>query len=112
MTYINGVRYVNGIPVSKSNVIDGGLDVAVVRQSASTTPNTIDASEDVVITAGSSTYENVINAGENSILPDLPELGISTIVNPNPRTNLSSGYETDYATASFVDIIRQRAASR
>ena len=109
VTYINGIRYVNGLPVSKSNVIDAGADIANKRQSASTTPNVIDAAEDVTIQSGSTTFENVVNAGENSILPDLPELGISTQVNPNPRTNLSYGFDTSIGTQSFVDVIRARA---
>jgi hypothetical protein len=112
VTYINGIRYVNGLPVSKSNVIDGGRDVALVRQSASTTPVVVDAAEDVVIQGGSNTFENVINGGLDSILPDLPQLGVSTIVNPNPRTNLTTGYETNIATQSYIDVIRQRAANR
>ena len=100
------------IPVSKSNIIDGCVDVAIVRQSASTTPNTIDGSEDVVISAGSAVYENVVNSGQDSILPDLPELGISTVVNPNPRTNLTAGYETQFATQSIIEVIRKRAETR
>ena len=109
VTYINGIRYVNGLPVSKANVINGGKDLVSLRSSASTTPNVVNAGEDVVITAGSQTFENVINSGRDSILPDLPELGISTVVNPNPRTNLSYGYETGVATQSFVEVIRRRA---
>ena len=112
VTYINGIRYVNGLPVSKSNVIDGGINVALVRQSASTTPTVVDAAEDFVIEGGSSTFENVINGGLDTILSDLPELGISTVVNPNPRTNLTTGYETNIATQSFIEVIRQRAANR
>jgi hypothetical protein len=54
----------------------------------------------------------VINGGLDSILPDLPQLGVSTIVNPNPRTNLTTGYETNIATQSYIDVIRQRAANR
>ena len=112
VTYINGVRYVRGVPVSKSNIIDGCVDLAIVRQSASTTPNTIDGSEDVVISAGSAVYENVVNSGQDSILPDLPELGISTVVNPNPRTNLTAGYESGSATQSIIEVIRKRAETR
>lgn len=112
VTYINGIRYVNGLPVSKANVINGGMNVALVRQSGSTTPTVVNAGEDVVITAGSNTFENVVNSGLNSILPDVQELGLSTIVNPNPRTNLSAGYSTDIATQSFVDVVRTRAQLR
>jgi hypothetical protein len=112
VTYINNIRYVNGLPVSKSNVINGGRDTALVRHSASTTPTVINAGEDVVISAGTSTFENVINSGLNMILPDVQELGVSTLVNPNPRTNLTTGYETTIATQSFVDVIRTRAQLR
>ena len=112
VTYINGIRYVNGIAVSKSNVINGGIDTALIRQSFSTTPNVVNAGEDVVITAGSSAFENVVNGGKDRILPDLPELGIATLVNPNPRTNLTSGYETRFATQSIIEVIRSRAELR
>jgi len=112
VTYINGIRYVNGLAISPANVIDGGQDIAVRRQSASTTPNVVDASEDVVIEGGTAVYENVINAGQDSILPDIIELGITTITNPNPRTNLTSGYGLSVATASMVDIVRQRSFLR
>jgi len=112
VTYINGIRYVNGVAVSKSTVIDGGLNVAQVRQSMSTTPNLVDSGEDVVIFSGSATFESVIDAGQDAILPDLPELGISTLTNPNPRTNLTSGYTTNYGTQSLVDVVRERAQSR
>lgn len=112
VTYINNVRYVNGIPVSKSNVINGGTDIVQVKQSASTTPNVLNAGEDVVIIAGSSTFENVINSGRDMILPDVAELGISTVVNPNPRTNLTYGFDTQIATASYVDVIRKRYEAR
>jgi hypothetical protein len=108
VTYINGIRYKNGIPISKSNVIDGGINVAVVRQSNSTTATTIDGSEDVVISAGSTTYENVIDPGVDAILPDQVELGISTQANPNPRTNLAGGYEIDLVDQSYVQVVRQR----
>jgi hypothetical protein len=112
VTYINGVRYKNGMPISKSSVIDGGSDDVIRRQSNSTTANVIDASEDVVISAGSTAYENVVNAGQDAILPDVPELGISTFVNPNPRTNLSGGYDTTSATASTTEIVRNAAFKR
>ena len=112
VTYINGIRYKNGIPVSKSNVINGGIDAAVVRQSDSTTINVIHAGEDVVISGGSSTYENVINPGMDMILPDVLELGILTTANPNPRTNQSGGFIStgiNIATQSMVEIVRQKS---
>ena len=107
VTYINNIRYKNGIAISKSNVINGGLNVAVVRQSGSTTINVINGAEDVVITGGSSTYENVVNAGIDAILPDVKDLGVSTTVNPNPRTNLSGAYTLVTGSQSVADVIRQ-----
>jgi len=107
VTYINGIRYKNGIAISKSNVINGGLDVAVVRQSGSTTINVINGGEDIVIEGGSSSYENVINAGLNAILPDVKELGVTTTVNPNPRTNLSGAFTLNTGSQSVADVIRE-----
>ena len=108
VTYINNIRYKNGIAISKSSVINGGLDVAVVRQSGSTTINVINAGEDVVVSGGSSTYENVVNAGIDAILPDVKELGVTTAVNPNPRTNLSGAATLVLPTAQAVtDLIRE-----
>jgi hypothetical protein len=108
VTYINNIRYKNGIAISKSSVINGGLDVAVVRQSGSTTINVINAGEDVVVSGGSSTYENVVNAGIDAILPDVKELGVTTAVNPNPRTNLSGSATLVLPTAQAVtDLIRE-----
>lgn len=115
VTYINGIRYKNGLPVSKSSVINGGLDTALVRQSDSTVANIINAGEDVVIFGGSSTFENVINSGLDAILPDVAELGIVSSTNPNPRTNLSGGFEVidlNLATQSLTTLVRQRAEQR
>jgi len=78
-----------------------------VRQSASATINVINGGEDVVITGGSSTYENVINAGTDAILPDVKELGVTTTVNPNPRTNLSGAYTLITGSQSVAEVIRQ-----
>ena len=112
VTYINNIRYKNGIAISKSNVINGGRDVAVVRQSGSTTINVINGGEDIVIEGGSSTYENVINAGLDAILPDVKELGITTTVNPNPRTNLSGAYTLITGSQSVAQVIRQADSFR
>ena len=109
VTYINGVRYKNGIAISKSNVIDAGEDIAVVKQSINTTSNLVDAGEDTVIQAGSTSYENLIDSGRDSILPDIPELGIGTLNNPNPRTNTSGGFDNLSATASIVERVRLAA---
>ena len=112
VTYINNIRYKNGIAISKSNVINGGFNIAVVRQSASATINVINGGEDVVITGGSSTYENVVNAGIDAILPDVKELGITTTVNPNPRTNLSGAYTLNTGSQSVAQLIRQADSYR
>lgn len=108
VTYINGVRYKHGVPVSKSNVIDGGQTSAtsslVSRSSMNMTTNIVDSGEDVVINIGSIGHEDMVDAGSNCILSDVPELGLSTQTTPNPRTNLSRGYIL--GTASQVDAIR------
>jgi hypothetical protein len=111
VTYINGVRYKNGMPISKSNVIDGGLNIPTIKQSITTTANIIDGCEDEVIFAGSATYENIINAGQDLILPDIQDLGISTTVNANPRTNLTGGFDLQ-ANRQLVDVVRDAQASR
>jgi hypothetical protein len=112
VTYINNIRYKDGIAISKSNVVNGGFNVAVVRQSGSTTINVVNGGEDVVIEGGSSTYENVINAGVDAILPDVKELGITTTVNPNPRTNLSGAFTLNTGSQSVAQVIRQADSFR
>lgn len=109
VTYINGVRYKNGIPISKANVINGGTDVAYITDPETTTANVVNACEDIVIEPGSTTYENVIDSGIDSILPDLPELGISTQTNQNPRTNLAGGFVISGVTQSQINIVRDTA---
>ena len=107
VTYINGIRYKNGTPISRASVLDAGQDVAMVRQSLNTTANVVDASEDVVISAGSTSFENVMNAGVDRILPDLPDLGLGTNINPNPRTNFIGAYVETSATASITARVRE-----
>lgn len=110
VTYINGVRYKYGMPISKASVIDGGIDEVSIKHSNSTTANVIDGCEDIVINGGSSTYENVINAGIDDILPDVEALGISTSVNANPSTNYTGGYETTGVIIDdMVNIVRENA---
>lgn len=108
VTYINGVRYKFGVPVSRSNVIDAGITSAtsslVSKTSMNMTTNVVDSGEDVVINVGSIHHEEVIDAGLDCILSDVPELGLSTQTTPNPRTNLSRGYIL--GTVSQVDAIR------
>jgi len=53
-----------------------------------------------------STYENVINSGIDTILPDVAELGISTSVNPNPRTNAAGPYQLSLGTQSLASVVR------
>lgn len=77
VTYINNVRYVLGVPVSRSNVIDGGQDVAYKRNGPNTVINRIDAGENIVLPSGSQTYEQQIDAGSDRVLPDLPDYGIT-----------------------------------
>ena len=112
VTYINNIRYKNGIAISKSNVINGGYNIAVVRQSGSTTINVINGGEDIVIEGGSSTYENVVNAGFDAILPDVKELGISTSTNPNSRTNLSGAFTLNTGSQSVAQVVRQADSFR
>ena len=110
VTYINNIRYKNGVPISRCNVIDAGMQSGTVSLvsgiNRNTTMTVIDAAEDIVSRSGSSTYETVINAGQDSILPNLVELGLSTRTNPNPKTNYSGGADNYSATASMVDIVR------
>jgi hypothetical protein len=87
VTYINGVRYQNGVSVSKASVIDGGLNIVSKRSSTNTSPTVIDATEDNVIDFNSTTPENIINGGEDRILPDVPNFGLSTFTSPNPINN-------------------------
>lgn len=118
VSYINGVRYKYGIPVSRCNVIDAGEasgtfsfgDVLLKKQpSVNSVINVIDAGEDVVLEIGSQTHENVIDAGSDMILPNVKELGISTTNTPQPKTNLSGGFRYQSATMSQVDIVRRNA---
>lgn len=115
VSYINGVRYKNGVAVSRANVIDAGVYSGTssvsgiyLQKGKNTTVSidVIDAGDDVVIERGSKTYENIIEAGSDSILPNLPELGLSTLTTPSPKTNLSGGYLQDTGTSTMADIIR------
>ena len=108
VTYINGIRYKNGVAISRSNVIDAGQDVVLTKSSKNTVSNVIDAGEDVVIPSGSNTYEDVIDAGSDRILPDIPNFGISTWNSPNPTTNRVGGVWTDLGTQSLSEVIIER----
>jgi len=114
VTYINNIRYKDGVSVSRCNIIDGGETSATASQvqllrrgrNVNTTINVVDAGEDDVIHAGTSTHENVINGGSDAILPDLVELGLTTRTTPNPRTNYTGGADFYSATASLTEIVR------
>lgn len=77
VSYINNVRYIQGVPVSRSNVIDGGADIAYKSNGPNTTINCIDAAENIVARPGSQTYEQLIDPGQDRVLPDLPDYGIT-----------------------------------
>jgi hypothetical protein len=107
VTYINGIRFKYGVALSKANVLDAGLDTPVNSSSNNTTATVIDSAEDQVIYAGSATYENLVDSGVDRILPDVPDLGVGTLVNPNPRTNASNGFDIISPTYSIVEYVRQ-----
>lgn len=115
VSYINGVRYKNGVAVSRANVIDGGVysgtssisGISLQRSNSITVSiDVVDAGDDLVIERGSKTYENIIESGLDAILPDIPELGLSTLTVPSPKTNLSGGYSQDTLTRSLAQTIR------
>lgn len=115
VSYINGVRYKNGVAVSRANVIDAGLysgtssvsGVSLQRgRNTTVSIDVVDAGDDLVIERGSKTYENVIEPGLDAILPDIPELGLSTLTVPSPKTNLSGGYSQDTGTSTMAEVIR------
>jgi hypothetical protein len=91
VTYINGIRYKAGVAISRSNVIDGGLNAAFNKSAINTTVNVIDSCEDIVIRSGSNSPENVVEGGSDRILPDIPTYGISTLNNSSPDTNATGG---------------------
>ncbi len=106
VTYINNIRYKNGVPISKSNVIDGGSDRALASGSTNTIISYIDAGEDIVTSKSSSGFENVVDSGSDAILPDVAELGLTNNLTPNPKTNYSGGYQSVGVTQSLTDVIR------
>jgi hypothetical protein len=107
VSYINGIRFKFGNPTSRSNVIDAGADTIQNKHSMNTTTNVFDAGEDIVIDFSTNGFENVIDSGSDAILPDLPEIGFSTITNPNPRTNLFGPYSIGSPTYSIIDAVRE-----
>ncbi len=108
VTYINGVRYKNGVAISRCNVISGGTDKVIdTNMSINSTINVVNGGEDIVAKQGSSTYENVINAGIDAILPDVAELGITTTTTPYPKTNLSGGAGYSSPTDTLVTVVRR-----
>lgn len=112
VTYINGVRYKNGVAISKCNVINGGVDrVSDPGLSLNSIINVVNGGEDVVSVKSSNSFENVINAGYDSILPDVAELGITTNTTPYPKTNLSGGAGYTSPTDTLTTIVRRAAES-
>ena len=116
VSYINGVRYKNGVAVSRANIIDAGLisgtssvsGISLQRGNNTTVSiDVVDAGDDLVIERGSKTYENIIEPGLDAILPDIPELGLSTLTVPSPKTNLSGGYSQDTGFSSLTQTIRE-----
>lgn len=110
VTYINGVRYKYGVPISKANVINGSLDKSYDRNGPTTTVNVIDAGENIVLFAGSSTWENVLEAGQDRVLADLPDFGItntnSTISRIMPYNPPVASLPATYSTADAAVQIR------
>lgn len=118
VSYINGVRYKSGVAISKTNVINCGEygssasnSLLDITSSKSTTITIIDACEDVVILRSSASWENIIESGNNSILPNLAELGITTLSTPNPKTNYSGGFNVNTGTQTMADIVKENKIS-
>jgi hypothetical protein len=108
VTYINGIRYKFGVPVSKSSVIESGFDNILGKNANNTTINIVDAGEDVTIPYGSTTFENVINAGQDKILPDIPDYGVSSLNSIVPITNYTGAYDQQTGTSSLPNVILQK----
>jgi len=105
VTYVNGVRYKFGVPVSKSSVIEAGFDNVLSKNANNTIINIIDAGEDVVLPYGSSTFENVLNGGQDKILPDIPDYGVSSLNSIVPITNYTGAYDQLTFTSSLPENI-------
>jgi len=112
VSYINGVRFKFGNPISRSNVLDAGQDVAIENKALNTIVNVMDAGEDIVISSSTNGFENIMDAGVDMILPDLAEVGLTSLTNPNPRTNSSGGYITGSPTYSLINKIRNEQILR
>ena len=109
MTYINGVRYINGVPVSRANVVDAGLNAAVIRNSNNTVSNVVDAGEDIVIDWGSNTYEDVIDAGLDRILPDVNDYGVTTENTPISTINYAGNLiNSSKSLITLPQLIKER----
>ena len=110
VTYINGVKYKNGVPISRSSVIDGGFNKVIDAVGPNTVVNIIDGGEDISISTSSAGYENIINAGQDSILPDVPDYGVSTVITPLPQTNPIGSYEIVLTTRTLSEAITETDA--
>ena len=105
VTYINGVKYKNGVAISKANVIDGGFNKVIDLFGQNTNISVIDGAEDIAAPSNSSSYINIINSGLNSILPYIPDYGVSTVITPLPETNAIGSYDFSLTTKTLSDII-------
>lgn len=121
VSYINGVRYKNGVAVSRCNIIDAGETGATASttlmlkngSNINTNITVVDAGEDLVSFTGTNTHETIIDSGQDAILPDLVELGLTTRTTPNPKTNYTGGAViVDGYTASIAEIVRANRISR
>jgi hypothetical protein len=106
VTYINGVRYINGVATSPSNVIDGGINEVISLNPDTSAVDTVDGGEDVATPIRTTTFINVINAGENYILPNIPNYGVSTINSALPTTNKSGSVIRRKGTLSLPEEIQ------
>ena len=107
VTYINGVKYKNGVPISRSNVIDGGFNKVVDAVGPNTTANIVDGGEDISVSNSSATYENIVNGGQDAILPDIPDYGVATVITPLPQTNPIGSYEVILTTKTLSEVITE-----
>jgi len=110
VTYINGVRYINGVATSPSNVIDGGINEVIRLNPDTTNVDLVDGGEDVATPIRTSTFINVVNAGENYILPNIPNYGVSTINSAFPSTNKSGSIIRRKGTLSLPEEIIDEVA--
>jgi hypothetical protein len=88
-------------------VIDGGFNKVIDAVGPNTVVNIIDGGEDISISSSSAGYENIINAGQDFILPDVPDYGVSTVITPLPQTNPIGSYEIVLTTRTLSEAITE-----